>query len=149
MIHLDAVTLKQLRALGAISQHGSITAAAEALSLTPPAVHAQIKAIEGIVGAPMLQRVTDSAGSRLAPAAEVLLDGIERIETILKRCGQDLHAMSSGQAGRVTLGISSTGKYFAPQLFKALRVRCPEIDIMLRIDHSSALLREMEQQAID
>ena len=80
MIRLAAVTLKQLRSLAAISEHGSITAAAEALGLTPPAVHAQSKSLEAMVPEPVLQRVTDSAGSRLTGAGEVLRDGIERIE---------------------------------------------------------------------
>ena len=43
---LDAITLRQLRALAAVAETGSIAAAADRLGLTPPAVHAQIRNLE-------------------------------------------------------------------------------------------------------
>ena len=56
MPKLDAVTLRQLRALRAVAETGSLAAAADQLGLTPPAVHAQIRNLEAALSVPMLQR---------------------------------------------------------------------------------------------
>ncbi len=59
MSRFDAVTLKQLRALQAVAEVGSITAAAGIVNLTPPAVHSQIKALEEAAGARLVTRAQD------------------------------------------------------------------------------------------
>ncbi|HCQ66820.1 MAG TPA: LysR family transcriptional regulator, partial [Rhodobacteraceae bacterium] len=56
MTRPDAITLKQLRALSAVATHGSITRAAEAIHLTPPAVHTQLRHLAANMGADMLAR---------------------------------------------------------------------------------------------
>ena len=56
MLHRKALTLKQLRALAAIVDAGSVTAAAGVLHVTPPAVSTQLRALEDIVGAQVLLR---------------------------------------------------------------------------------------------
>jgi len=49
--------LRQLRALGALSQAGGISAATARLGLTPPAVNQQLKLIEDALGGvPLLER---------------------------------------------------------------------------------------------
>lgn len=47
-MRMNAVTLKQLRALDAVARGGSLTAAGEILGLTTPAVHTQIKGLEDL-----------------------------------------------------------------------------------------------------
>ena len=49
-MRLDALTFRQLRALRAVAETGSLTAAAAALGLTPPAVHSQLRGLEGLAG---------------------------------------------------------------------------------------------------
>ncbi|MCK4712937.1 MAG: LysR family transcriptional regulator, partial [Marinosulfonomonas sp.] len=43
MANLHAVTFKQLRAVRAVAEHGTLSAAAEAVGLTPPAIHTQLR----------------------------------------------------------------------------------------------------------
>ncbi|MBI1217932.1 MAG: LysR family transcriptional regulator [Rhodobacteraceae bacterium] len=145
----DAVTLKQMRALSAVARHGSITAAAEALRLSPPAIHSQLKGLEAIVETPVLQRTSDTAGSQLTEAGRALLEAAERIEVILSQCGGQVDALSRGQAGKVVLGVVSTGKYFAPKLVKRLKTLCPEIDIVLRVGNRDDVIRDLERHAAD
>ena len=47
----DALTLRQLRTLRAVINSGSLTGAAIELGLSPPAVHAQLRALEDLLAA--------------------------------------------------------------------------------------------------
>ncbi|PKP62713.1 MAG: LysR family transcriptional regulator, partial [Alphaproteobacteria bacterium HGW-Alphaproteobacteria-8] len=95
MMKVDLITLKQLRALAAVARCGSITAAAEALHLTPPAVHSQIKGLEGATAATLLQRTADSAGSRLTPAGEAMLRAAGRVDVALSQAVAAVRAIES------------------------------------------------------
>ena len=53
-MRLDAVTLKQLRALRMVEKTRSLTEAAQLLHQTPPTIHSQIKNLESLVGGPVL-----------------------------------------------------------------------------------------------
>ncbi len=148
-MYLDAVTLKQLRALAAVARHGSLSGAAQALRLTPPAVHSQIRGLESAFGVALLQRASDTAGSQLTVEGSIILDAAERIEIALNRAGQQVTAVAQGQMGRVTVGVVSTAKYFAPRLIKTLKTLCPEIEVALRVGNRYKIIRDLELQAVD
>lgn len=127
MVRRDGITLKQLRALRAVAQGGSLTAAGQALGLTTPAIHTQIRGLEDAFETRMLQRASDGSGSALTEAGQAMVAAAQRIEAALCRVEADLEALSRGRSGRVTLGVVSTGKYFAPRLVKTLGDIHPEI----------------------
>lgn len=149
MPHLDAITLKHLRALAAVARTGSITAAAESLHLTPPAIHSQIKGLEGLLAVPVLTRSSDTAGSQLTAEGAALLHTAERIEAILSQGLGQVRALAEGHAGRVTLGVVSTGKYFAPALVKRLMDALPGIEIVLRVGNRTEVVADLERGAVD
>jgi DNA-binding transcriptional LysR family regulator len=60
------LTIRQLRALGAVHAMGSVTAAARLLNLTQPAVTLQLRNLEVLAGLPLIQRTGD--GMRLTDA---------------------------------------------------------------------------------
>jgi DNA-binding transcriptional LysR family regulator len=117
MARLDAITLKQLRALSAVASHGSITRAAEAIHLTPPAVHTQLRQLAANMGAEMLTR-GDGGKMELTTEGEVVLEAIRRIEVELGACMRSVAELRDGRAGLVQLGVVSTGKYFAPSWWR-------------------------------
>jgi DNA-binding transcriptional LysR family regulator len=149
MIRLDAVTLRQLRALASVARHGSMTAAAGTLNLSPPAVHSQIKGLEAAFELPLLKRASDSAGSQLTLEGQVLRDAMARIEVILSQAALEIGALRRGFQGRVTLGVVSTGKYFAPRLVKTLRLLVPQIEVVLRIGNRDSVIEDMDRRSID
>ena len=149
MQRLDSITLKQLRALRAVARGGSLTAAGQALGLTTPAIHTQIKGLEEAVQAKLLQRAADGAGSELTEAGWALLETARRIDDALSQAGANLAALARGQAGRVTLGVVSTAKYFAPRLVKALSLSNPDIEVALRVGNRAATIAGLERGAFD
>lgn len=149
MSGFDALTLKQLRALAAVSRRGTISGAAEVLHLTAPAVHSQIKGLERVLGTAVLQRTSDTAGSSLTDSGAALLEAANRIEVILSQAAHQIAALERGHAGQVVLSVVSTAKYFAPRLVKRLKEICPEIEIVLRVGNRGDVIRDLEIQAAD
>lgn len=149
MPKLDAVTLRQLRALAAVAETGSLAAAGERLGLTAPAVHAQIRNLEAALSVPMLQRAPTGAGSVPTPEAELAIEAVRRIEVALGRCVDQIAAVKAGHSGRVTLGVVSTAKYFAPRLVATLKRQSPGVEVVLREANRGGVVADLERLAVD
>lgn len=144
---MRSVTLKQLRALAAVERTGAITAAANELAVTPPAVTAQIQLLERIVGLPVLERV--GAAFRPTVAGRELLDAAARIEQALAECGGALAALKSLDTGQVSVGVVSTAKYFAPHALAAFARANPRIDLKLVVGNRAEIIAGLERLDLD
>lgn len=149
MPRVDALTLKQLRALVAVSKAGSLTAAAEVVGLTTPAIHSQIKNLEVALSTEVLTRSPSLSGLVPTSDGNLIIDSAERIEAILQRLAQQLRALKQGKRGQVALGVVSTGKYFAPRLIKRLNGLRPDIEISLRVGNRETVITDLDRGTID
>jgi len=149
MPRLDAVTLRQLRALSAVAETGSIAAAAERLALTPPAVHSQIRNLEAALKVTLLQRNQTTSGSQPTGEAMPVLEAARRVEIALQLCLGQIAALRSGQSGRVVLGVVSTAKYFAPRLVAMLRRVAPSVEVALHVANREGIIADLERLGID
>jgi DNA-binding transcriptional LysR family regulator len=148
MPHPKSITLKQLRALAAIVETGSITAAAGTLHVTPPAVSTQLKALEEGVCAQVLNRGPDGRIS-LTPVGRELLATVHKIETALSQCFARVDALRAGLAGYVSIGVVSTGKYFAPGLVARMKQRLPDIEIGLKVGNRGEIVDALGRGEIE
>ncbi len=148
MTQINAITLKQLRALAAVEARGSITAAADMLNLTVPAVSTQLKQLEANIGAELLVRASDGKGTITRQGQEVLAT-IKQIESALNNCVKTIDSINSGKSGLVTLGVVSTGKYFAPSLVALAKKQLPDIRVNLVIGNRRHIISALEDQSID
>ncbi|GKY86237.1 LysR family regulator CbbR [Sinisalibacter aestuarii] len=147
MLRPDAITLKQLRALSAVAQHGSITRAAEAIRLTPPAVHTQLKQLAANMGAEMLRR-GPSGKMEITDEGALVLETIRRVEVELDACMRSVAELRDGRAGLVQLGVVSTGKYFAPRLVATLKQVFPEIKVELVVGNREQTVAALESRQV-
>lgn len=148
MQNLKALTFKQLRALTAVAEYGTIAAAADTLSLSSPAVHSQLKLLEENVGVPMIDR--DVSGQfHATQEGQILIDAFEKAWGALSRAAEDIDAVRRGAAGRVMLGVVSTGKYFAPGIVARLKDLHPEIEIRLIVGNRNEIIEGLEAEKID
>lgn len=140
-------TLKQLRALAAIVETGTVTGAARRLNVTPPAVTMQVQQLEEHVGLPLLDR----AGDRFQPSAagREVLAAISRIEAAMSDCGAALDAMKGLKSGRVSVGLVSTAKYFVPSALGAFARLHPGIDVVLSVGNREEIIAALRGDAID
>lgn len=148
MPKLEAVTFKQLRALRSVAERGSITAAAEALRLTPPAVHTQIRGLEAAIGCRLLTG-SGAGGATLSAEGIAVLEAQKAIDLRLQALAEHVRALRSGRTGLVVLGVVSTGKYFAPGLVARVSAEFPQIEIILRVGNRDAIIAALQNGTID
>ncbi len=148
MSRIDAITLKQLRALAAVNARGSITSAADMLNLTVPAVSMQLKHLETNIGAKLLVRASDGKGL-ITPQGQQVLATVAQIESALDHCYKSIDSINAGKSGRVSLGVVSTGKYFAPNLVALAKTTLPDIRVDLTIGNRHRIISALEDASID
>jgi DNA-binding transcriptional LysR family regulator len=97
---------RRLEVLRAVAQHGSFSAAAEALSYTQPAVSKQIAALEREAGTALLERTP--RGVRLTQAGDVLVDHAAVIADRLSAAEAQLDALARLESGRLRMAAFPT-----------------------------------------
>nr|WP_225954695.1 LysR family transcriptional regulator [Kibdelosporangium phytohabitans] len=120
-----------MRVLRALADHGTVTAAGEALHLTPSAVSQQLAALESETGQELLRR----RGRRvsLTPIGELLVEHANAVAAELERAQATLASFASGSRGRVELASFASGitQVVAPTIRK-LRFFMPDITVVVR-----------------
>lgn len=101
------IDARRLRTLRAVADHGTVTAAAAALHLTPSAVSQQLAALESETRLRLLVR--HGRGIRLTSAGQILLAHANAVLAQLERAEAELAAYTSGAAGEVTVASFATG----------------------------------------
>ena len=144
---MRGVTLRQLRALRAVADTGSVTAAARALHVTPPAISMQIKLFEELAGLPLLERV----GERfvLTAAGQEALRAARSVETVIDDLEARFEALRGGVAGHVSVGIVSTAKYFAPRMVGAFARKHPDVKVSLTVGNREQIIAALRDFTID
>ena len=136
------ITLRQLRYLSALAQHRHFSRAAEACSITQPALSMQIRSLENQLDVELVER-------RLSEAAltEIGIEVARRGEQLLA-AARDLvdFARHRGRvfAGRLKLGIIPTlAPYLLPRVLPILRERYPDLILEVRETHTKTLIEEL------
>lgn len=141
------VTLRQLKVFEAVADHLSFSRAAEELHLTQPAVSMQVQALADQAGVPLFEQMGKKI--YLTAAGEELLRHVRRIGQQLREAGDALAAIRGAKGGRLTLGVVSTAKYFAPRLLVGFRRLHPEADLRLGVFNREALVHELADNHVD
>jgi molybdate transport repressor ModE-like protein len=97
---------RRLEVLRAVAEHGSFSAAAEALSFTQPAVSKQVATLEQQAGTALLERTP--RGVRLTQAGAVLVEHAEAIAERLAAAESQLEALAQLESGRLRLSAFPT-----------------------------------------
>ena len=147
MTDLRSVTRKQLRAFVETVAHGSVTGAAQALHVTPPAITTQLKILEASVGAPLFDRRLEAFAP--SEAGRELLQAAQDIERLLARAGERIDALQSGAVGSLVFGVVSTGKYLAPSIVASFRDAHPEIRVKLVVGNRGEIILGLERNEFD
>lgn len=141
------VTLRQLKVFEAVARHLSFSRAAEELHLTQPAVSMQVKQLEEEAGLPL----TELIGKKvyLTAAGEEVARQARRIAQQLREAGEALDAIKGVRGGRLSIGVISTAKYFAPRLLAEFRRRQPGIELNLSVSNRETVVRQLADNEID
>jgi DNA-binding transcriptional LysR family regulator len=141
------VSLRQLRVLAAVVRTGSVTAAAQRLNVSPPAVTLQMQLLQDQVGLPLVIR--GATGTAATDAGAEILRTIDQIETILEDCNAALASIAGSRRGTVSVGVISTAKYFAPRVLGDFVRAHPGLELRLVIGNRAEMISGLQRCEID
>ena len=144
---LRRVTMKQLRAFAAVMRAGTVSGAAQALNVTPPAISLQLRQLEHAAGMPLLERT--GSGLQATDGGREILATAARVEAALAECGEALEAIRGIGAGHVSVGVISTAKYFAPRALAAFSRSHPKVEMRLQIGNRGETIAALKDYALD
>jgi DNA-binding transcriptional LysR family regulator len=141
------VTLRQLRTFTEVLRCGSFAAAAQALHLTPPAITVQMRQLEEAAGLPLIER----SGAKLEPteAGREIAAAAQRMDLAIADCTEALSSLRGLKGGRVSIGVVSTAKYFAPHALGAFARTFPSVEIRLEVGNRSMIVGALEANTLD
>ncbi len=131
----SSLNMRHMRSFVAVADHGSFTAAAAVLGVTPPSLTTTIRQFEDVTGAALFDRTTrqvtlTDTGERFLPVAKRLIGDFE------EALG-DLDALSKGIGGKITIAA-------APSVLTRI---LPAVISRFVVDHPDARLRLDEMNA--
>ena len=145
---MNGLTLKHLRYFEALAQHGHFGRAAEACAISQPALSVQVRELEAILGAPLVERGPrrirlTSLGETLAVRARDILRSVDDL-------GELARAASGPLAGQLRLGVIPTGApYLLPAIIKAVARHHPGLDLRPREAVTRTLIADLSAARLD
>lgn len=142
------ITLKQLRYFEALARHGHFGRAAEACAISQPALSMQIKEMEEVLGAPLLERGARQV--RLTQFGEVAVERAREILRAADELGDLARASRDRLVGRLRIGVIPTvAPYLLPRVVGNLTASYPELDIHVRETVTPKLIQELGDGQLD
>src|SRR4051812_13408544 len=142
------MTLRQLRYFDALARHGHFGRAAEACSISQPALSMQIKEMEEQLGGMLLER-----SARQVTLTEFGEEIVQRVRDILRsvdELGDFARASRDRLAGRLRIGMNPTiAPYLVPKIIENLARMHPELDIHVRETLTPKLIKEVVEGRLD
>lgn len=137
---------RRLIDLLAVARHGTISAAAEALSVSQPGLSQSITQLEHGVGAKLLER--DRHGARLTELGRVLVFHAKALEALLDRAREEMRLRTLGIEGPLAVGLTPiTAASLVPRALGLLLGETPKVAVSLvegLDDELVAMLRARE-----
>ncbi|WP_372787760.1 LysR family transcriptional regulator [Paraconexibacter sp.] len=143
------MTLQQLRYLIAAFEHGSFSAAAEALYLSQPSLSEQVRRLEGELGVELFHRV----GRGLVPtvAGITLRDHAVSVLAAVEEARESVSAVRELRGGTATFGTWGTARYYpGTEIVADFRERYPGVRVRIVGQNSTevvAMVRSGELEA--
>lgn len=140
--------MRHLRYFDALAQHGHFGRAAEMCAISQPALSLQMKELEDVLGAPLIERGTrqirlTSLGEAFALRARDILRAVDEL-------GDLARASFSPLTGRLRLGVIPTvAPYLLPVVIKTLAARFPGLDLRPREAVTQKLVEDLIEGRLD
>lgn len=137
---------KQLRALVAVAEHGSFSAAARSLDTVQSNVSAHVARLERELGLNLIDRATT------APTHEgqTVLDRARRIEQEFEALDSDVASLRDEISGQVRLGvIGTTARWLVPPLLELVADQHPLVRVVVLDATTSSLVLNLLSGTVD
>jgi LysR family transcriptional regulator, hydrogen peroxide-inducible genes activator len=140
--------LHQLEYLLAVAEEGSVTRAAERLTLAQPSLSQQLRKLEREVGQPLFDRLP--RGVVLTEAGRRLVEDARRILASVQDARRHVADARRGVGGPLIVGaIPTVAPFVIPRLAAAFLGDFPEVELTLIEDVTQGLVDRLERAQID
>lgn len=126
------MTIVQLRSLVAVVDHGSVTAAAASLWVTPSAVSAAVIALQREVGVPLIAK--EGRGVRVTSAGAVFASYARTVLGLLEEAAGAAAAADDPAKGRVRIAaVTTAAEHVLPRALASFRREHPHATLDLEV----------------
>jgi DNA-binding transcriptional LysR family regulator len=140
--------LRRMRALREVASRGSLSAAAESLDYTQPAISQQLAALEREVGIRLLERRTRPV--KLTDAGRALVAHAEAVLARLDDAEQELEEIKGLRAGRLRLASFPTAlASLVPRALAGFTQRHPNVQVSVIDDHVQGVIGRLGRWELD
>ena len=147
-MNIASLTLRDLQYVVSVADHQHFGKAAASCNVSQPALSAQIRKIEDLLGVQLFERTnrrvaTTPAGHMVAAQARVVLEEAAKIAQLTRLPQEPL-------SGSLRLGaIATVGPYLMPHLLAPLRKAYPKLDLFLQEGLTEQLLGQLKVGRLD
>ena len=142
------LTLKHLRYFDSLARNKHFGRAAQCCGISQPALSMQIKELEAMMGAPLVER--QARQIRLTGLGEDLLDRTRKILVEIGELNDLVRSAEGPLAGRLRLGVIPTvAPYLLPRIIKALSTKMPALELQPREAITSSLISDLLDSRLD
>lgn len=145
---MNNLSMKHLRYFEALARHGHFGRAAEDCAISQPALSVQVKELEELIGAPLVERTTrqirlTSLGEEFAERARDILRSVDELADLARASQHPL-------LGRLRIGVIPTiAPYLLPGVITALQSRFPGLDLRPREAVTQKLIADLVEARLD
>lgn len=145
---MNKISMRHLRYFEALAKHGHFGRAAAACAISQPALSLQMKELEDLLGAPLIERGgrqirLTSLGEAFASRARDILCAVDELGNLARASFRPL-------AGRLRIGIIPTvAPYLLPVIIQTLAKRFPGVDLRPREAVTQKLVDDLIEGRLD
>ncbi|MBL9050097.1 MAG: hydrogen peroxide-inducible genes activator [Tabrizicola sp.] len=145
---MTPLTMKHLRYFDALARHRHFGRAAEASAISQPALSLQVRELENILGAPLVER--GARQIRLTALGEEFSLRAREVLRAVDELGALARASTGPLSGRLRLGVIPTvAPYLLPQVMRELALSFPDLDLRPREAITPKLMRDLGEGRLD
>lgn len=142
------LNLDHLATFRLVVSRGSFSGAAEVLGLSQPAVSLQVRQLEQLLQARLVERT--GRGIKITQAGEALLAHSEEIDRAVSAAIHSVAAQAEAVSGSVTIGSGATACiHLLPPVLQQLRQHFPLLSVRVRTGNTLEIVRAVEENRID
>jgi LysR family hydrogen peroxide-inducible transcriptional activator len=139
--------LRQLDALLAVAEHGSFTAAADALRTVQSNVSEQVRQLEAELGVPLFVR--SRRGAEPTEFGVRVIERARHVRTELGALQQDLSMLQGLQTGHAAVGVVGTvSRWLVPKVVAEMRRSAPGVSLRVTEGASERIAAEVGDRVL-
>lgn len=143
-----ALLLQHLETFCRVVEEGGVTAAAQALNMSQPAVTKQLRALENEMKCQLLER--KGRRPHMTPAGELVYEHAKRIQQLIRECRSGVEALEQPGKGLVTIGaVFSLALFVLPEVLADFTRRHPLVKVQVKTGNIQQTVQMLLRGEID